>query len=111
MASILAEFFPQANQFGDKEDYAGFLTDLLHFDVRKDCDLRNLLQKNAKKALKAETEHIKLFPKSEYKENGILHQRVKSGVYFSHAGLGRTALKETVGVKKWNAYVDNKDSE
>lgn len=109
LASILAEFFPSANQFGDKEDYSGLLTDLLHFEVRKDSDLRSLLQNNAKPALKEEADQVKLFSKNEHSNNEILRQRVESGVYFSHSGLGRTALRQAVGIEKWDAYAASKD--
>jgi putative GTP pyrophosphokinase len=95
LAQVLDAIWPGANKAESGEDYADLLADLNSMGVETADALRRLTSKWGEAALAHESatvaesqsnlEQLKHFP-------AIISERVKRGVYFTHAGLTRMAL-------------------
>jgi hypothetical protein len=95
--SILSELLPPKNR--DKiegEDYAELLRDLNHFDINTANELRILLASQMKAILSEEAKvfDIRIFQDSF---DGTTRERQDEGVFFTHVGLTRQALREKFG--------------
>lgn len=104
--SILADLLPTENK-EQPEDYAELLTDLLHFGVRTVNDLRNLLQQHRKTLIAADAMMVKKILSDE--EFAVDYyqdiKRAERGVFFTHVGLAREALRKKFGDKVVSNYM------
>ncbi|MDZ4866048.1 MAG: hypothetical protein SGI91_01895 [Alphaproteobacteria bacterium] len=100
--ATMLELLPAANK-ADDEDYADLLPDLFHFKVETVADLRKLLEENKAAILQTEDEGLKqaLALRNSTPDS---RKRYESGVFFTHAGLVRVALRTQFGtdaVTEW----------
>jgi len=107
VAATLDEIWPPANKSGD-EAYADLLPDLFHFGINTVGELRDLLQRNLKEVLATDAndansnlQHISNFPER-------VINRLKSGVFYTHIGLTREALRLDFGSDVVNNYMTEK---
>jgi putative GTP pyrophosphokinase len=101
LARILDSLLPPANK-NDQEPYADLLPDLLHFGIDSPEKLQSLISKNAESALKEDAARVKeILADSSQVEN---NPQVKKGVFYTHVGLTRRALRAEIGEKKLNDY-------
>lgn len=101
--SILSELFPLKNK-ADSEPYAFFLKDLFHFKIQTVSELRNLLNTYMTIIMNKEHEEFsRRYESNEY--DGTTLERMKKGVFYTHVGLARQALREKFGdanVTEWH---------
>ncbi len=110
LAKILDEHLPSENKSPESENYAALLQELIHFSINTPQKLRDLLNKfhNAIEEDEAESvERCNTEMASGQKPRGAGIERVKRGVYYTHVGLARVALRKEVG-KKWNEYIESR---
>lgn len=101
--SLLTELWPVGNM-DDDEDYSDLLDDLLSNNVSTVEGLRSLIVNNIKRALRADRKEVE----SRIKDNSYAdedEERLKRGVFYTHVGLTRQALKEQFGDKYKTRYV------
>ena len=106
VASVLTELLPPANRDEEEEEeYSGLLEDLVAFKVLTAEDLRKLIETNLKRVLDADAHQVK---EEKASEQSAYPLRVRRGVYFTHVGLARLALKLQFGeaYKKYHATRD-----
>lgn len=97
LASILDETFPSSNRTGD-EDYESLLSDLSELSVKTASDLKSLLSKHRDATIYEDQKEVKQrLEKRNYK--GTTKERIERGVFYTHTGLVRTALRLKYGLK------------
>lgn len=104
LAQILNLTLPKANKEA-QEPYGEILEDLAYFEVRTVRELRELLKATLPKVLVKEREEVAKAKKQLGGHPGTTRERTERGVYFTHAGLVRTAIAESFGDDKWFKYV------
>lgn len=99
--SILAELFP-ANNKDEDENYSELLDDLFHFKINTAEELRNIIQTNMNAIM--EVERVEVESQTIYGANEDSEERIVKGVFYTHVGLTRQALREAIGdaqVSSW----------
>jgi len=103
--------FLSENNLSDDEPYSELLLELYYFNITKIGDLKSLINETWEKVLKKDTEYVKR-KKAEFEETGkwegTSEDRINKGVFFTHAGLIREALRLKFGEEKVNKYLRNK---
>jgi len=106
LTSILTDIYPPENR-GDDEPYETLLSDLMELSVNTVDELKTILDKNLESVLKEEQRVVNAEgDDSEYKITN--KERYDRGVYFTHLGLARSALREEFGVDKVDALSTNR---
>lgn len=103
LEKILETLLPSANKSGD-EDYADLLEDLSFFGIMTQEDLTNLINGHLKGILEEDKLTVANFLKQFEKTGSVPSERIKSGVFYTHAGLTRNALGLEFG-EKWQQYI------
>ena len=93
LASVLAEVFPAENRSGD-EDYSDLLEDLAQFKVQTAKGLRDLIKRNLDGILAAEAARVE---EQKVATDPLNPERLKKGVFYTHAGLARSAMLAEYG--------------
>ena len=105
LEKILDELLPPENKSTD-EDFSDLLSDLTYFEITTPTKLAELITKHNDAILEAERGHV-LEGSSENRAEYILESsaidRMSRGVFFTHAGLTRTALAREFG-DRWEEY-------
>jgi len=96
--SLLTELLPAENK-DDDEDYSDLLEELLRFKILTVEDLRSLIVHNLKRTLKADKVQVESRIKDLEFDEDEDEERLMRGVFFTHVGLTRQALKEQFGGK------------
>lgn len=100
--ALLSELLPTRN-LSENEPYAELLEDLIHFGVKTAGKLRALISKHIPTILDTDAEIV---ARCEHEDSylGTTEERIAAGVFFTHVGLTREALREEFGndeVKSW----------
>lgn len=106
---ILDELLPPGNKDTGAEDYFSLLVDLQQFEIKSRKNLINLLQESMLNIMQHEREEVTKRQSSPHfhyidREGESTQDRINRGVFFSHAGLAREALREKFGseiVREW----------
>ena len=102
----LNTFLPGQN-LSENESYSELLLELHHFNITKIGNLKSLINETWERALKEEAEYVKR-KKAKLEETGEFEgtsiDRINKGVYFTHVGLIRQALREKFGDNKLDQY-------
>lgn len=102
----LRSFLPVIN-FSEDEPYSELLLELNHFSITKIGHLKSLINETRERVLKKEVKYVKK-KAIEFEETGNTEgtsiNRIEKGVYFTHIGLVRQALREKFGDDKLNKY-------
>jgi ppGpp synthetase/RelA/SpoT-type nucleotidyltranferase len=109
LAKVLEEQLPPENKETD-ERYAELLPDLLQFSINTPQKLRNLLTKYREVIAVDEADAIARCRQEAASGKtpwGNSIERTKKGVYYTHVGLARGALRNEYG-EKWNEYIKSK---
>ena len=99
---ILDELLPLVNK-ENNEAYADLLKDLLHFNIDSRQMLKDLINRNRSQALDDDSEKVSEVLESIKKAGtspetyGVTAKRLEEGVFYSHVGLVRRALKAEFG--------------
>jgi ppGpp synthetase/RelA/SpoT-type nucleotidyltranferase len=110
LAKILDELLPAKNKdTEEKENYADLLQDLFAFSIKSGPQLRDLLAENLEAVFAEEEGEIKQRLGLD-KPAGTSKERIERGVFYTHVGLARTALRNKVG-KRWTDYQKKKMEE
>ncbi|MCX5709973.1 MAG: RelA/SpoT domain-containing protein [Candidatus Omnitrophica bacterium] len=109
LKNILENLLPKENK-GDYEDYADLLEDLRNFDVTNVKQLEEIVKKQWTKV--QEREKVLVEETKQKIERGLhlpsaTRNRNTRGVFFTHVGLARTAMRMELG-KKFVTYLINK---
>lgn len=99
--SILTELFP-ANNKDEDENYSELLDDLFHFKINTAEELRNIILGNMNAVMEEEEQEVD--SQYMYGANEGSEERIANGVFFTHVGLTRQALREAIGdtqVSSW----------
>lgn len=107
LASVLDAELPRANK-SESENYNSLLSDLLELGIRTSGDLLKLLTSHKTTIQKKEKERLqKAFSDHAAGEKliGTTPERVVKGVFFTHSGMVRTALRAEFGDKQVSALV------
>lgn len=91
LASILSKIFPDKNRKGD-EPYAEFLDELIRAGITTGRQLEDIINRNLAYVLKEEK--AALSGKASYRTSP---ERLARGVFFSHVGFARSAIKNELG--------------
>lgn len=95
----LLKLLPKENVSKD-EDLSALLTELTHFGILNIGDLKKLINESWEGVMNEENKYVSGGQK-EYKEtggvDGTSEDRITRGVYFTHTGLMRQALREKHG--------------
>ncbi|HXU34437.1 MAG TPA: hypothetical protein VN851_28005 [Thermoanaerobaculia bacterium] len=92
LAFVLGEVFPSANR-KESERYSDLIQELARVGVNTVADLRALLKKRSPAAM--ESEHSELLRRSKERDyRTTTEERVNQGVFFSHVGLARQAIRQ-----------------
>lgn len=109
LAKILDEELPPENKSSEGERYSMVLPELIHFSFNTPQKLRALLEKH-KKAIESDeaksVQRCKSDLASGKKLKGTPIERIHQGVYYTHIGLTRVALRHELG-NKWREYVES----
>lgn len=97
LASLLNDVFPEANR-EDHESYAELLADMSKLSVTTVGELKALLQKHHSAVMDEEQQQVLISTEDE-ELLGTTEERSKRGVYFTHMGLARMALRKEFGNK------------
>lgn len=92
--AILAEYFPAENRI-ENEIYAQLLEELFELQVTTAAQFREVLKRNLAGAMEDEKKWVQLTKKN--KASGLEKERALRGIYFTHVGLARGALKLEFG--------------
>jgi putative GTP pyrophosphokinase len=96
LAKLLDENLPAHNK-REPEPYSELLGELNHFSVTSG-KLREILIKHKKALIKKDAELVNF-----YKESKLSSERVDRGVWYTHAGLTRVAMRLEYG-QAWDKY-------
>lgn len=96
LALVLAEELPAQNKKLE-EDYSDLLTDLTALHVHTPQQLRTILKRRMKEILQADAEAVRENLTDPLEPDTESRGRLERGVYFSHVGLARTALRKEFG--------------
>jgi len=107
LSSVLSEVLPPLNK-DNEEDYANLMPDLTNFNITTVKMLRELLAKHKDAISKKDLIEVKRVRTEKLQIDSDLVIRNKRGVFFTHAGLTRQALKEQFGQKVVNTYLISK---
>lgn len=105
LAAVLSELLPAENK-KDGEPYAALLSNLTALKVRTPEQLRDILAKHAEYVRKADQERVK-----EIRDRGVVEDdpevsdRTARGVFFTHVGLTREALRAEFGDASVDAVI------
>ena len=101
IAKLLDAHLPHENK-DELEPYSDLLADLQHFNLRTAGQLRQLIQKHLKAALRVEEKEVQR--RSEREDYyGTSKERNDRGVFYTHVGLTRNILHEEFG-DDWKSY-------
>jgi hypothetical protein len=106
LVATLEKMFPPGNR-SEGETYGDLLTDLLHFKVNTVDDLVKLLEKNMGAVLEADRETAA----KRLNDPAIsprTRSRAEKGLFWSHTGLARQAIKNEFGNPAWLEYFKSK---
>lgn len=106
LGKILDEQFPPENKWSETESYAELLRELLHFSINTPKKLRDLLVNHTEFVKEDESNQVRRCRQeigSGRQPTGNSADRTNQGVYYTHTGLARIALRNEVG-EKWNEY-------
>lgn len=106
LALVLSDELPEGNKKED-EPYSDLLYDLSELSITTAPQLRNLLQKHKEYVLKRESEAVakKL---AEPSAQGSALARLERGVFLTHVGLVRTALRKEFGSVKVDQILESR---
>lgn len=102
LEKLLDAELPPNNKVAD-EGYAQLLEELRHLTIETAAQLRVLIKKELRKALKDDGDHVKrnlLLMEKGLPLQGTTPERTASGVFYTHVGLVRIMLKQEFGVQK-----------
>lgn len=114
--TVLDAELPAENKDDGAEDYSELLFDLQHFNVASRGALSELLKRHLKAMLRSDKKEVKLRfgdedDDEELKGNGErVADRLARGVFFTHVGLVREALRKEFGeeaIDEWLASLAN----
>lgn len=108
LQKILAEEFPPENANETGEDLSALLDDLTDFGILNVRSFRELVKKHRKAIFSAEREAVE--SQKKWKEQSTFKykpERVAKGVFYTHGGLSRVALRKEFG-KKFEEYLREK---
>ena len=106
LAKVLDEELPSENM-ETEERYAELLPELLFFSINTPKKLRELIAKHRKAVEADETKSVDRCRDAVsmgHKPVGSSIERSNKGVYYTHTGLARVALREEVG-PRWNEFI------
>ncbi|MBB4605709.1 ppGpp synthetase/RelA/SpoT-type nucleotidyltransferase [Xanthomonas arboricola] len=99
--TVLNKMLPPENRDEDGEDYSILLRDLLHFGIDSRGSLIDLLRLNDAAMKSADRNEVGRRRKEDYDEDDDdserRRNRVARGVFFTHVGLVRQAMREQFG--------------
>ncbi|WP_439449433.1 GTP pyrophosphokinase [Stenotrophomonas sp. ATs4] len=98
LAIVLAEELPEDNRI-ENERYAELLTNLVDLSVKTAADLRKLLKKHRAEMSRLDAELVKNKMAGQV-QSGRNADRIAKGVFLSHVGLVRGALKAEFGADR-----------
>ena len=96
LEKILTEELPPENK-GVDENFSELLDDLIAFNVDGTKSLKVLLERHYDAILAADRAQVQNRKKYEYDYTDVETERLDKGVFFTHAGLTRSALREEFG--------------
>lgn len=98
LASLLTDVFPQEN-LEDDDNYAELLTNMTQLSIMTVAELKALLQKHYDAVMDSEMKEVLIH--TEEAEDGEYEdpdeERIARGVFFTHVGLAREALRKEFG--------------
>jgi putative GTP pyrophosphokinase len=103
LAKVLDEFWPLGNR-DEGDDYSSLLSELFSVNVNTPHQLRILLEKTKSAAMEDEKERVERYEVTGDISGGT-RERLGRGVYFSHVGLTRMALKHELGDRWFDTQV------
>ncbi len=95
LASLLNDVFPLANR-ADDEPYAKLLTNMNELSIGTVAELKALLQEHYGAVMEADQEQVLRCTEDQI-YTGTSEERTKKGVYYTHVGLARKALRTEFG--------------
>lgn len=98
---VLSEVLPPQNKQID-EDYADLLSDLTALGVFTAQQLRNVLELRLEAVLSDDAQAVKQSRQDPSWADTEREERLERGVYYSHVGLARMALRKEFGDKALN---------
>lgn len=101
LARVLDGLLPAENK-EHHENYSALLVDLTAFGIENVKELEELIRSKRKEIL---AEDAKIAHRCQLGEHPGDKERFDRGVYFTHVGLVRQALKQQVGEKRWHTYM------
>jgi putative GTP pyrophosphokinase len=101
----LDSLLPAKSKALDQEDYADVLEELTHFGITKHAKLGELINKHLNEVLVKEKSmgQMILDRVNQGELGGIIAERARSGVFYTHTGLTRSALELEFG-DAWKEY-------
>jgi putative GTP pyrophosphokinase len=96
LASVLDDFFPAINK-SQTEDYSDLLGDLTALGIDNADQLRTVLKATKNAALKTDAERVKEELAAKTAPDHATLARIQKGVFYTHVGLARTALRHHFG--------------
>ncbi|QAZ65968.1 GTP pyrophosphokinase [Solidesulfovibrio carbinolicus] len=94
LARILDELLPKGNK-SESENYSKLLSNLMELNVDTPEKLKKLIKENNKAIIESEEERLSYARSHNY--IGTSKDRVNRGVFFTHVGLAREALRAKFG--------------
>jgi len=109
---VLDATLPKENRDDSEgENYADLLDDLNHFKVHTTTELERIIKKHLQAVAKKEKEHVRrsLDELGSGREPlGTSEERTRRGVYFTHVGLARNALRLEFGARPYRKFFASK---
>ncbi len=95
LASLINDVFPPMNRT-DNENYAELLTNISNLNIRTVSELEPILKRHLDAAMEDDRERVQYHADSE-EFDGTTKERNDKGVFKTHVGLTRWALRAEVG--------------
>lgn len=104
VALVISEELPEKNKI-DNEPYSELLQNLTAFSVETVTQLRTLLRKHKASILEKDANNV-AEALADPQRAKFKPERLRDGVFFSHAGLVRSALREEFGSKEVSEVIE-----
>nr|WP_315489902.1 hypothetical protein [uncultured Rhodoferax sp.] len=106
LAAVLSELLPPENK-GEEDNYAELLNDLISFKISTPNHLRLLLNKHAEHAKESDRLRVDGFRSGKEALSVYFHnpERIARGVFYTHVGLAREALRAEYGDEATTAII------
>jgi hypothetical protein len=96
LAAVLNKLLPAQNK-DETEPYASLLEDLHALGVNTAADLEAVLSRRRTEIAKQEADRVRAERENTVGKSDEAPERVNRGVYYTHVGLARAALREEFG--------------